>query len=80
MNSKSKSLPFLVLTIVALTLLAEVYYQIEIDLNEIMPVLIAIGVAGAAKKAVEKAAEARKAIPKDIENLIKKEIEKVIPK
>ena len=80
MTSKSKSLPFLVLAIVALSLLAEVYYEIEIDLNQIMPVLIAVGVAGAAKKAVEKAAEARKAIPKNIEELIKKEIEKVLPK
>jgi len=80
MSSKSKSLPFIVLAIVALSLAAEVYYEIEIDLAQVMPVLIAIGIGGAAKKAIEKAAEARKAIPANFEELIKKEIAKVLPK
>ena len=79
-SNSSKSLPFLVLAIVIGTMAAEVYYEIQIDLQEILPLLIIIGIGGAAKVAVEKAAEARKSLPKPIEDLVKKELEKLIEK
>ncbi len=73
----NQALPFIVLAIVGLTLYAEVTYEIEIDINEYIPVLTAIGVGGAAIKVAEKAGAMRKALPANIEKLIKDDITKL---
>ena len=79
-SNSSKTLPFLVLSIVIVTLFAESYYEIEIDLESLIPVLIPIGIGGVAISSIKKAAEARKSLPKPIEDLIQKEIAKIIEK
>lgn len=79
-SNSSKSIPFLVLGIVALMMLAEVYYGVDIDLETLLPFFIALGITGGAKSAIEKASQARKAIPEEIKLLIRTELERVIPK
>jgi len=64
---------------VAVTLVSEVYYDIEIDVEAFIPVLTAMGVSGAAIKIVKDASSAKKAIPQNIQDLIKKEIDSVLP-
>ena len=79
-SNSSKALPFLVILIVSLAMVAEVYYQVDIDLETLLPFFIAIGITGGAKAAIQKAAEARKSFPKPIEDLVKRELEKIIEK
>ncbi len=76
-SNSSKALPYVVLTIVALSLVGEVFLETTIDLEAYLPLLIAIGLGGAGLSAVKKASEARKQIPKNIEDIIKKKIEEL---
>ena len=76
----NQALPFIAIGIVGLVLLAEVAYDIEIDIEAYMPVLVAIGVGGAAKTAIERAGALKKAIPQEIQKIIKDEIRKNLPK
>ena len=80
MSPTSKSIPFIVLAIVGLTLVAETYYEIEIDVEAFVPVLTAMGVGGAAIKIVQDASAAKKAIPENVKDLVKDEIGRVVPK
>lgn len=79
MSPTSKSIPFIVLAIVGLTLVAETYYEIEIDVEAFVPVLTAMGVGGAAIKIVQDASASKKAIPENVKDLVKDEIGKMIP-
>ena len=74
----SKALPFLVLLIVISTIAAEVYYNTEIDLEEFIPVLTAIGVGGAAKSAIQHAAQVRKEIPQNIDDKIRQGLRRIL--
>lgn len=76
-SKSSKSLPFLVLAIVITTLFAESYFEIEIDLESFLPVLIPLGVTGAGLAAVKAAAEAKKQIPKEILEGINNKIDSI---
>ena len=79
-STSSKSLPFIVLGIVFTLFVAEAWYDIDIDVEQFTPVLVAIGVGGAAKAAVEKAGAVRKAIPDNIKQIIRDEVDGVIGK
>lgn len=79
-SNSSKALPFLVLLIVIGSMWIEVQYNVLIDLQSMMPVLVAIGLGGAGLKAVERASNARKQLPSDIEKLIQERINEAIPK
>ena len=72
-SNSSKAIPYLVLAIIACTIIAEGSLEIDIDLEVYIPVLAAMGVSGAALSAVKSAATARKLIPKDIQDLIRTE-------
>lgn len=74
-QKSSRTLPFFVLAIVSLVILFEGYSGVRIDLEAYMPVLVAIGVGGAAKSAIERAAKAQKEFPKEDMELIKKALE-----
>ena len=78
-SKSSKTLPFIVLGILVATLLAESYYETEIDLEAYLPLLVAIGVGGAAKSAIQKAAKAKNAMTDDMKKIVKEEVQKVIP-
>lgn len=78
-SASSKAIPFVVLAIVIGTLTAEVYFSTEINLEAYLPLLIPLGLGGAGKAVFEKAIEARKALPKNIEDIIKEEIRKNLP-
>lgn len=75
-SKSSKSIPFLVLAIVVFTMIAEVHYGVNIDLEQALPVLLALGVSGAGLSAVKSASHARKSLPADFEKIIKEEIKK----
>lgn len=75
-TNTSKSIPFIVLAIVVGTLALETVYDIEINIEEVIPILTAMGVAGVPLAVAKKAFEARKAIPTSIEDRIKEEIDK----
>ena len=65
MTSKSsKTLPFIVLGIVVVTIVAEQAYGINIDLESYLPLLVAIGIGGAAKSAITRAATAKTEVDK----------------
>lgn len=77
----SRTLPFIVLGILACTLIAEQVYMIEIDLESYLPLLVAIGIGGAAKSAITRAATAKSEVDKlklaeTIKELLKKEKER----
>ena len=76
----SRALPFIVMAILAGTIGLEAAYDIDIDLESYLPLLVAVGIGGAAKSAITKAAQARSTIPSNIEDKIKEEIRKIIPK
>jgi len=76
-SNSSKSLPFIVLAIVGLVFVVEAAYEIDINLEEVAPILTAIGVGGAAKAAIERAGSVRKAIPDNIKEIIRKEADKL---
>lgn len=76
-SNSSKALPYLAMLIVVLSLFAEAYFEWQIDLNAAMPFLMAVGLGGAGLSAVKAAADARAKLPKNIEELIKSEIQKL---
>ena len=55
MVKKNHSLPFIVIAVAVIMVVCEGILKVEIDVEAIMPLLVAIGIGGAAKKAVEKA-------------------------
>lgn len=74
----SRILPFIVLGIVIVTLAAEEVYDTQIDLESYLPLLVAIGIGGAAKSAITKAAVAKSEVDKlklvdEIKTQLKKE-------
>ncbi len=77
-SASSKSIPFIVLVIAVAAIGWEHYSGMEDVLESLLPILASMGVAGAAKSAIAKAAEVRKTIPKELENTIIKELEKKI--
>ena len=60
----SRTLPFIVLGIVVVTLVAEEVLDTKIDLESYLPLLIAIGIGGAAKSAITKAAAVKTEVEK----------------
>ncbi len=79
-SKSSKTLPFIVLGILAVTLLAESYYDTDIDLESYLPLLVAIGIGGAAKSAIQKAAKAKNKLNQEIKDAIKTEVQNLKPK
>ena len=63
MVKKNHSLPFIVIAVAVIMVVCEGILKVEIDVEAIMPLLVAIGIGGAAKKAVEKAFAAKDALP-----------------
>ena len=74
-SKTSKSIPLLVLAILIVTLMAESYFEIDIDLESYIAVLIPLGITGAGLSAVKSAAEAKKQIPKEIIEEINKKLD-----
>ena len=62
----NQAIPFIVLAIVGATFIAEAAYDVDIDLESLVPILAPLGVAGAAKAAIENAGSIRKALPDNI--------------
>ena len=79
-SNSSKALPYLVLSIVALSLVGEVVLETEIDLESYLPLLVAMGLGGAGLSAVKKASEARKQLPVELESYLKSSIQKFYPR
>ena len=69
-SNSSKALPYLVLLIVFFSLVVEVRYDVDVDLAQILPFLIAIGVTGGAIKAVKEASKIKKILPDDLKKTI----------
>lgn len=74
----SRTIPFIVLGIVVATLIVEEVYDRDIDLEAYLPLLVALGIAGAAKSAITKAAVAKSELDKlklvdEIKTQLKKE-------
>ena len=63
MVKKNHSLPFIVIAVAVIMVVCEGIFPIELDIQTIMPLLVAIGIGGAAKKAVEKAFATKDALP-----------------
>jgi len=80
MGATTKLMPIIVLAIVIISLVAETAYNIEINLDEYMPILVALGVAGAAKVAIERAGQVKTKMPQNIKNLIDHETKEVLRK
>ena len=80
MVKKNHSLPFIVIAVAVIMVAYEGHTGVEIDVETIMPLLVAIGIGGAAKKAVEKAFATKDALPESFKNAIKAEVEKINPK
>jgi len=76
-SNSSKAIPYVILAIVALSLVGEVYLDTTIDLESYLPLLVAMGLGGAGLSAVKKASEARKQLPKNIEDIVKAKIEEI---
>ena len=77
-SQTSKTIPFIVLAIVGISLLADVAYDVDLDIEVFIPVLTAMGVGGAAIKIVENASAAKKSLPDNVKNIVKDEIKKVV--
>ena len=73
-SNSSKALPFLVLIIAVGALGYEAYSGEALDLDAYVPILTAIGIGGAAKSAITKAAAVKKIMPAEI----KAELEKIV--
>ena len=78
-SASSKAIPFVVIAIVVGSIGVEVIWDTEVDLESFLPLLVPLGITGAAKSAIESAAKARKALPKNIEDIIREEIKNKIP-
>ena len=76
-SKTSKSIPLLVLAILIVTLMAESYFEIDIDLESYIAVLIPLGITGAGLSAVKSASEARKQIPKETLEQINKKLDEL---
>lgn len=77
-SKSSKAIPFFVLFIVGGIILMEAVSGVKIDLEAYMPVLVALGLGGAAKSTITRVVEARKNVSPDVEAQIKKEVDKII--
>lgn len=62
MSNSSKSIPFVVIALVAFTLMGEYFCECTIDLETYLPLLISLGLAGVPLKVVRDAISAKKAI------------------
>ena len=60
----SRTIPFIVLGIVVVTLVAEEAFNMKINLEDYLPLLVALGIGGAAKSAIVKAAGAKSELDK----------------
>ena len=80
MVKKNHSLPFIVIAVAVIMVAYEGIEEVELDIETIMPLLVAIGIGGAAKKAVEKAFATKDALPESFKNAVKAEVEKLTPK
>jgi len=69
-----------VIVIVVGAFSVEAAYDVELDLEALIPILAPMGVAGAAKAAIENASALRKALPENIEKIIRDEVGRVVPK
>ena len=78
-STLSRLIPLAVLGIVALSIFAEVQYGVKINLESFLPLLVPLGIGGLGKSIFDQAVAARKALPSDIEDLIKSEIAKALP-
>lgn len=75
MTSKSsRALPYFAMLIVFLALVVEVHYAVDVDLEQVLPFLIAIGVTGGAIKAVKEASRFKKSLPDEFKNNLKEQI------
>ena len=79
-SNSSKAIPYVVLVILALTLVGEATFEIDIDLETYIPLLVAMGLGGAGLSAVKKASEARKQLPKEVESLVVSKLKDVLNK
>lgn len=79
-SSTSKSIPFIVMAIAGVAFAVEAAYDIELDLEALIPILAPMGVAGAAKAMVQNASAIRKAMPEEIKKIIQDEMGRVVPK
>ena len=77
-SKSSKTLPFIVLGILVATLLAESFYETEIDLESYLPLLVAVGIGGAAKSAITRAARAKNEVTEEIKKNVIDEVVKKI--
>ena len=73
-SNSSKALPYLAMLIVFLALVIEVHYGIDVDLEQALPFLMAIGVTGGVIKAVKEASKIKKMLPNEFEHTIKEQI------
>lgn len=80
MVKKNHSLPFIVIALAVSMVVIDGFTAAELDIQTIMPLLVAIGIGGAAKKTVEKAFAARDSLPKFVKEQIKTEVEKLSKK
>ena len=77
-KKSSRAIPFVVLAIVIVTIVVEETQNTKIDLESYLPLLVPLGVAGAAKSAITRAATAKSEIDKlklvdEIKTQLKKE-------
>ena len=73
-------IPFIVLAIVVGSIFVEQYYDIEINLEELAIILAPLGVAGAAKAAIENAGRFKTMIPANIKNILDHEVNEILRK
>ena len=76
MAKKNHSLPFIVLALAVGMVAYEGYAEVEIDVETIMPLLVAVGLGGAVKKTVEKAFAAKASLPSSVKEQIRDEVRK----
>ena len=79
-STSSKLIPFIVIAIAVGAFSVEAAYDVELDLDALIPILVPMGVAGAAKSAIENASALRKALPENIEKIVRDEVGRVVPK
>ena len=76
MAKKNHSLPFIVIALAVGMVAYEGYTDTELDVETIMPLLIAVGLGGAVKKTVEKAFAAKASLPSSVKEQIRNEVRK----
>jgi len=80
MGKTSTIMPFLVLAIVLGSIVIEQMYDIEINIEDFAIILAPLGVAGAAKAAIQKAGQVKANIPSNLKNIIDHEVNEVLRK